>query len=191
MKLVVGLGNPGVKYLKNLHNLGFMAVELLAEKHGVTFNKKGFKGLYGEKNIQGEKVIFLKPQTFMNLSGESVQELSAFYKIEPKNILVVYDDLDIAIGFVRIRASGSAGTHNGMRSVVSRLGSTDFPRIRIGIKPEVDYAIIDYVLSDIRKEDEPRFRQSVGVAVDAADTFIRGGSIDEVMCKFNSFKPTV
>ena len=89
MKLVVGLGNPGLKYLKNLHNLGFMAVELLAEKHGVAFNKKGFKGIYGEKNINGEKVVFLKPQTYMNLSGESVQALSAFYKIKVEDILVI------------------------------------------------------------------------------------------------------
>lgn len=191
MKLVVGLGNPGLKYLKNLHNIGFMAVELLAEKYGVSFNKKGFKGEYGEKNINGEKVIFLKPQTFMNLSGDCVQELSAFYKIPTQNILVIYDDLDIAIGYIRIRANGSAGTHNGMRSIVSRLGTTDFPRIRVGTKPEVDYEIIDYVLSDIRKEDEPRFRQSIRASVDAADYFINGAKIDDVMCKFNSFKPTV
>lgn len=188
MKLVVGLGNPGLKYLKNLHNLGFMAVEMLAEKHGVVFNKKGFKGLYGEKNIKGEKVVFLKPQTYMNLSGESVQELSAFYKISPKDIIVMYDDLDIAIGSVRIRANGSAGTHNGMRNIVQMLGSTDFPRIRIGIKPETDFKIIDYVLSDIRKDDEPRFKQSIGTAVDAADAFINGASIDDVMCRFNSRK---
>ena len=185
MKLVVGLGNPGLKYLKNLHNLGFMAVELLAEKHGVSFNKKGFKGIYGEKNIAGEKVIFLKPQTYMNLSGESVQELSTFYKIPTKDILVMYDDLDIAIGFVRIRANGSAGTHNGMRNIVQMLGATDFPRVRIGIKPETDYKIIDYVLSDIRKDDEPRFRQSVNLAVDSADAFIQGMPIEDVMCKFN------
>ncbi|MBE5742735.1 MAG: aminoacyl-tRNA hydrolase [Clostridiales bacterium] len=191
MKLVVGLGNPGLKYLKNLHNIGFMAVELLAEKYGVSFNKKGFKGEYGEKNINGEKVIFLKPQTFMNLSGDCVQELSAFYKIPTQNILVIYDDLDIAIGYIRIRANGSAGTHNGMRSIVSRLGTTDFPRIRVGTKPEVDYEIIDYVLSDIRKEDKPRFRQSIRASVDAADYFINGAKIDDVMCKFNSFKPTV
>ena len=191
MKLVVGLGNPGVKYLKNLHNLGFMAVELLAEKYGVDFNKKGFKGIYGEKNINGEKVVFLKPQTYMNLSGESVQAIAAFYKIKVEDILVIYDDLDIAIGYVRIRANGSAGTHNGMRSIVSCLNSTAFPRVRIGTKPEVNYEIIDYVLSDIRKEDEPRFRQAITVAVDASDAFIRGNSIDQVMCKFNGNKPTV
>lgn len=189
MKLVVGLGNPGLKYLKNLHNLGFMAVELLAEKNGVTFNKKGFKGIYGEKNVSGEKVIFLKPQTYMNLSGDCVQELAAFYKIQPKDILVIYDDLDIAIGLIRVRANGSAGTHNGMRSIVSRLGSADFPRVRIGTKPEVDYEIIDYVLSDIKKDDEPRFRQSVNLAVEAADAFIHGLKIEDVMCKFNGQKP--
>ena len=168
-----------------------MAVELLAERYGVSFNKKAFKGEYGEKNINGEKVIFLKPQTFMNLSGDCVQELSAFYKIPTKDILVLYDDLDIAIGSIRIRANGSAGTHNGMRSIVSRLGTTDFPRVRIGTKPEVDYEIIDYVLSDIRNDDIPRFKQSIGVAVDAADMFIKGSKIDDVMCKYNSFKPII
>ena len=191
MKLVVGLGNPGLKYLKNLHNLGFMAVELLAEKYGVDFNKKGFKGIYGEKNINGEKVVFLKPQTYMNLSGESVQAIAAFYKIKVEDILVIYDDLDIAIGYVRIRANGSAGTHNGMRSIVSCLNSTAFPRVRIGTKPEVNYEIVDYVLSDIKKEDEPRFRQAITVAVDASDAFIHGNTIDQVMCKFNGNKPTV
>ena len=191
MKLIVGLGNPGLKYLKNLHNLGFMAVELLAEKYGVDFNKKAFKGIYGEKNINGEKVVFLKPQTYMNLSGESVQAVAAFYKIKVEDILVIYDDLDIAIGYVRIRANGSAGTHNGMRSIVSCLNSTAFPRVRIGTKPEVNYEIVDYVLSDIRKEDEPRFRQAIAVAVDASDAFIRGNTIDQVMCKFNGSKPTV
>ena len=191
MKLVVGLGNPGLKYLKNLHNLGFMAVELLAEKHGVTFNKKAFKGEYGEKNINGEKVIFLKPQTFMNLSGDCVQELASFFKIQTKDIMVLYDDLDIAIGCIRIRANGSAGTHNGMRSIVSRLSSTDFPRIRIGIKPETQYEIIDYVLSDMLTDDIPRFRQSIKVAVEAADCFINGMKIDDVMCRYNSFKPIV
>ncbi|MBO6262754.1 MAG: aminoacyl-tRNA hydrolase [Clostridia bacterium] len=185
MYLVAGLGNPGLKYLKNLHNLGFMAVELLAEKNGVSFNKKGFKGEYGEKNIDGEKVIFLKPQTFMNLSGESVAAVASFYKIPTENIIIIYDDLDIAIGSMRLRPSGSAGTHNGMRSIVQCLGSQNFPRIRIGTKPEGEYDIINYVLSDVKKEDEPRFKVSVNKAVDAADMLIRGAAVDSVMCKFN------
>ena len=185
MFLVAGLGNPGLKYLKNLHNLGFMAVELLAEKNGVSFNKKGFKGEYGEKNIAGEKVVFLKPQTYMNLSGESIRELSSFYKIPVGNIIVIYDDADIPIGSLRIRPSGSAGTHNGMRNIVSCLGSTEFKRIRIGTKPEGDFDILSYVLSDIKKEDEPKFKISVNKAVDAADELIRGLSVEEVMQKYN------
>lgn len=162
-----------------------MAVELLAEKNGVSFNKKGFKGEYGEKNIDGEKVIFLKPQTFMNLSGESVAAVASFYKIPTENIIIIYDDLDIAIGSMRLRPSGSAGTHNGMRSIVQCLGSQNFPRIRIGTKPEGEYDIINYVLSDVKKEDEPRFKVSVNKAVDAADMLIRGAAVDSVMCKFN------
>ena len=162
-----------------------MAVELLAEKNGVSFNKKGFKGEYGEKNIDGEKVIFLKPQTFMNLSGESVAAVASFYKIPTENIIIIYDDIDIAIGSMRLRPSGSAGTHNGMRSIVQCLGSQNFPRIRIGTKPEGEYDIINYVLSDVKKEDEPRFKVSVNKAVDAADMLIRGAAVDSVMCKFN------
>lgn len=162
-----------------------MAVELLAEKNGVSFNKKGFKGEYGEKNIDGEKVIFLKPQTFMNLSGESVAAVASFYKIPTENIIIIYDDIDIAIGSMRLRPSGSAGTHNGMRSIVQCLGSQNFPRIRIGTKPEGEYDIINYVLSDVKKDDEPRFKVSVNKAVDAADMLIRGAAVDSVMCKFN------
>ena len=185
MFLVAGLGNPGIKYLKNLHNLGFMAIELLAEKHSVTFNKKGFKGEYGEKTINGEKVFFLKPQTFMNLSGESIRELSAFYKIPTENVLVIYDDVDIPIGSLRIRKSGSAGTHNGMRNIVSCLNSTDFPRIRIGTKPEGEFDILSYVLSDIKKEDEGKFKISVGKAVESASEFISGVPLDNIMQKYN------
>ncbi len=185
MYLVAGLGNPGIKYLKTYHNLGFMAVELLAEKNGVTFNKKGFNGEYGEKKIGGEKVIFLKPQTFMNLSGECIREISAFYKIPPENIIVIYDDVDIPVGTLRIRKSGSAGTHNGMRNIVACLNSTSFPRVRIGTKPNGEYDLLTYVLSDIRKEDEPLFKISVNKAVDAVDEIISGKAIEDVMQKYN------
>ena len=185
MYLVVGVGNPGDTYLKTLHNLGFMAVELLAEKNGVNFDKKGFSGLYGVKNISGEKVIFLKPQTFMNLSGESVEPIAAYFKIPTENILVIYDDIDIPIGSLRIRKRGSSGTHNGMRNVTKMLGTENFPRVRIGTKPEGDYEILSYVLSDVKKADEPKFKFSVNEAVLAADEFIRGKKIDDVMCKFN------
>lgn len=185
MYIVIGLGNPGREYLKTPHNMGFMAVELLAEKYGAEFNKKGFKGIYGEKTIDGEKVMFLKPQTYMNLSGECVREAVSYFKVDLKNIIVVYDDIDIAIGATRVRANGSAGTHNGMRNIVKELGSTDFARVRIGTKPEVNIPLIDYVLSDIRKEEEPRYKESVNRAVSACDDFIHKVTIDDIMCKYN------
>lgn len=188
MYLVVGLGNPGSKYLKNLHNIGFMAVELLAEKYGVDFDKKGFKALYGLKTVDGEKIIFLKPQTFMNLSGESLREITSYFKIPSENVIVVYDDIDIDIGSLRIRKSGTAGTHNGMRNIVKELGTENFPRVRVGTKPVGEYDILSYVLSDIKKEDEPKFRFSINEAVAACDEFIHGKKIDDVMCAHNGKK---
>ena len=190
MYIVAGLGNPGDKYLKNLHNLGFMAVELLAEKNGVSFDKKGFKGLFGTKTIGSEKVNFLKPQTFMNLSGECIREISAYFKVPSENILVIYDDIDIDIGALRIRKNGSSGTHNGMRNIVKELGTENFPRVRIGTKPVGEYDIMSYVLSDVKKEDEPKFRFSVNEAVAAANEFIRGKKIDDIMCAHNGAKPS-
>lgn len=168
-----------------------MAVELLAEKNGVSFDKKGFKGVFGTKTIGSEKVIFLKPQTFMNLSGECIREISAYFKVPSENILVIYDDIDIDIGALRVRKSGSSGTHNGMRNIEKELGTENFPRIRIGTKPVGEYDIMSYVLSDIKKEDEPKFRFSVNEAVAAADEFIRGKKIDDVMCAHNAKKPQI
>lgn len=190
MILIAGLGNPGTKYLKTLHNVGFMAVELLAEKNGAEFDKKGFKGLFGTKTIGGEKVVFLKPQTFMNLSGESIREIAAYFKIPSENILVIYDDIDIDIGALRIRKSGAAGTHNGMRNIVGELGTENFPRIRIGTKPQGEYDILSYVLSDIKREDEPKFRFSINEAVQAANEFIHGKKFDDIMCAHNGKKYT-
>lgn len=165
-----------------------MAVELLAEKNGVSFDKKGFKGLFGTKTTGSEKVIFLKPQTFMNLSGECIREISAYFKVPSENILVIYDDIDIDIGALRIRKNGSSGTHNGMRNIVKELGTENFPRIRIGTKPVGDYDIMSYVLSDVKKEDEPKFRFSVNEAVAAANEFIHGKKIEDVMCAHNAKK---
>ena len=182
MYLIAGLGNPDVKYLKTMHNMGFMAIDMLADKLGVEFNKKGFKGVYGMTTINGEKVILLKPMTYMNLSGSSIQEALAFYKIPRQNLLVVYDDLDINIGSLRIRAKGSAGTHNGMRDIVSKIGGEDFPRIRVGIKPVNDSrGLIDYVLSDIKKDDEAVFKK----ASDACYDYINVKNLEEIMCRYN------
>ncbi len=186
MFLVVGLGNPDAKYKNNIHNLGFMGIDALAEKLGVAFDKKGHKGVYAVTTVGKEKVVLLKPHTYMNLSGESVQSISNFYKIPDENILVIYDDLDIEIGTVRIRAKGSAGTHNGMKSVVNMLGSTLFPRIRIGCKPR-DFKgdIIDYVLSNIKAEDKSDFDGAIDRASTAALEFVKGEKIDIVMNKYN------
>ena len=178
MYIVAGLGNPGDKYLKNLHTLGFMAVELLAEKHGVSFDKKGFKGLFGVKNIGGEKVIFLKPQTFMNLSGESLRAACDFFKIDPEQeLIVIYDDIDLDAGRLRVRAKGSAGTHNGMRSVIGLLGRQDFPRLRVGVgkKPE-GWELADWVLSHYQTEADRKTQFDAFLrAADVVDDLMKNG----------------
>ena len=165
-----------------------MAIDCLAGRHGVKFEKSGYRGKYSIININGEKVIFVKPQTYMNLSGECIQAIASYYKIPSEKIIVVYDDIDIPIGSVRIRANGSAGTHNGMRNIVSELGTTDFPRVRIGIKPDRPYVLIDYVLSDIRGEDSAAFTEAIKIAADALDDFIQGEPIENIMCRYNTVK---
>ena len=186
MYLVVGLGNPGVKYLKNMHNMGFMAIDILASNLGLEFNKKGFKGVYTLANINGEKAMLLKPHTYMNLSGDSVVEAMNFYKIPSEKVIVIYDDLDIEIGSIRIRERGSSGTHNGMRDIVKKISTDNFPRIRVGTKPNGDsLEIIDYVLSDIKKQDESVFNKVLKAAADSAEMFIKGKSLEEIMRKFN------
>ena len=183
MYLIAGLGNPDRKYAKNVHNLGFMVVDKVASKLGVSIDKKGHKGLYAAINCKGEKVIIIKPQTYMNLSGESIKSVVDFYKVPTQNLLVVYDDIDIDGGAVRIRQKGSGGTHNGMRNILLHLGSSDFPRVRMGCKP-VDFkgSLIDYVLSDIKGEDVD---MAIDRASDAIISFINGEKIDVVMNKYN------
>ena len=133
MYVIVGLGNPGKKYENTRHNMGFLAVDVLAEKYDIKVNKIKFKSLVGEGRIAGEKVVLAKPQTYMNLSGEAVREIVDFYKIEPQQLIVIYDDIDIDTGAIRIRKKGSAGTHNGMRNILYQIRTEDFPRIRVGI----------------------------------------------------------
>lgn len=188
MYIVAGLGNPGAEYSRNLHNLGFMTIDKLAEKYGVKFEKSGFSAKYSIINVNGVKVMFIKPQTFMNLSGVALKAAASYYKVPTGNIIVAYDDVDIPIGSVRIRQSGSAGTHNGMRSIVNELGSTEFPRVRIGIKPDRPFSLIDYVLSNVRAEDVSSFDSAINVATDAIDEFIKGDSIEKIMCRHNVTK---
>lgn len=183
MIIVAGLGNPDLKYKNNVHNLGFMAIDLLAEKLGVTFDKKGYKGVYTIFNYQGERVMLIKPQTYMNLSGECLISALNFYKVPTQNLLVIYDDLDVDKGCIRIRQKGSGGTHNGMKNIVQHLSSQDFPRIRIGCKPQGFMGdTISYVLSDINKSE---YQSALDKASDSALAFIKGERLDIIMNKFN------
>jgi PTH1 family peptidyl-tRNA hydrolase len=149
MYIIAGLGNPGKEYANTRHNSGYMALEYLAEKLNVKLNKLKFNSVYGETSVNGEKVMLVKPVTYMNRSGLALGEIIRFYKVPTENLIVIYDDIDIPLGTLRIRPKGSAGTHNGMKSIISSLGS-EFPRIRIGIGRNQDMDLADYVLRSCR-----------------------------------------
>lgn len=186
MYLIVGLGNPDKKYEKTFHNMGYIAVGDAAELLGAKFRKKECEASVAEAFVGGEKVVLARPLTYMNNSGRAVRQLMAKYKIDESNLLVIYDDYDLPKGKVRIRAGGSAGTHNGMRSVIGETGLQRFPRIRIGIRDEeVDVPIINYVLSEVKKDDYRLFADACHKAGEAAAEFARGADIEKVMCKFN------
>ena len=186
MKIIVGLGNPEEKYFKTFHNIGWLAVGDLAANLGVKFKKRQCEAVCAEANVGGERVIIARPLTYMNCSGRAVKQLLAKYKASPHDLVVIYDDYDIPKGHVRIRPSGSAGTHNGMRSVIAETGSSDFVRIRIGIRdPEVNIPIINYVLSNVRPEDYELFVSACGRAADAALALCKGESVEAVMTRFN------
>lgn len=154
MYLVVGLGNPGKQYEATRHNVGFIAIDELAKKLDIKVDKLKFKSIIGEGRVAGEKIILAKPQTYMNLSGQAVVELMKFYKIEPENLIVIYDDIDLEVGKLRIRKSGSSGTHNGMRNIIYLTGKQDFPRIRIGVsKPRPGQDLASFVLSKFDKSE--------------------------------------
>jgi len=188
MYLIVGLGNPDLKYLTTYHNMGFMALDRFALDNGLQINQKEHKALVCKTLIGGEKVILAKPQTYMNLSGESVAELVNFYKIPLQNVLVIYDDLDLACGVLRFRKSGSAGSHNGMKNIVKMLSSTDFPRARIGIAKEANspIATIDYVLMNVSKDKLDIYKDSFGRVSNLISDFISGKSSEDIMCKYNN-----
>lgn len=186
MYLIVGLGNPDKEYEKTFHNMGYIAVGDVAELCNVKFKKKECESIVAEAYINGEKVLIARPLTYMNNSGRAVKQLMAKYKIQPEHFMVIYDDYDLPKGKIRIRASGSAGTHNGMRSIIGETGLKEFPRIRIGIRDtEVNIPIINYVLSEVRKEDYELFAKACRTAGEAAVEFAKGTTIDNVMGKFN------
>ena len=186
MYLIAGLGNPGKEYANTKHNIGFITIDYLAEKHDIKLNKIKHKALSGEGFISGEKVMLLKPQTYMNLSGESIREAVDYYKIDMEDLVVIYDDIDIPMGSLRIRKKGSAGTHNGMRSIIRLLGDDSFPRIRIGIGGERgDIPLTNYVISGFKNKEEVKImEEAVMNAASAIEVLIKDG-LDASMQKYN------
>lgn len=184
--MIVFLGNPGPKYKDTRHNAGFMAADAMEKKLGVSVNKLRFKALTAQAELGGEKVLLLKPQTYMNLSGEAVAAAASFYKIPPERIIVVSDETSLPIGKLRIRKSGSAGGHNGLKNIILMLGTDAFPRIRMGVgaPPHADYDMADWVLSSFKNQDAEDMRSLAARVCDAAECYIAEGP-DRTMNKFN------
>jgi len=188
--LIVGLGNPGKEYERTRHNAGWRAIDCLAEKLDCKIDKAKFQGLYGQVNYAGGKLLLLKPMTYMNLSGRSVLQLSAYFHIPPQRIIVLFDDISLEPGRLRIRSDGSAGGHNGIKSIISEIGSQEFPRVKIGVgakaHPEQDLA--DWVLSTFSAAEETAVTSSVARAADAALCIIDHG-VPEAANRYNGSKP--
>lgn len=183
--LIVGLGNPGRKYRGNRHNIGFMAVDRLAQAHGIQGGKVQNKAIVADGRIAGKKVILAKPQTYMNASGDAVGPLASYYQIPHENILVIYDELDLPFGAIRLREKGGAGGHNGMKSIINHLGQ-DFPRMRLGIgRPPGQMPPHAYVLQDFRPEELPLLNDILDEAVRAVETWLQDG-IQMAMSRHNS-----
>ena len=188
--LIVGLGNPGKEYEKTRHNCGFRAIDLLAKTLGCKIDKAKFQGLYGQVTYQGRKLFLLKPMTYMNLSGKSVLQLSAYYQIPPQRIIVLFDDISLEPGRLRIRPDGSAGGHNGIKSIISDLGSQDFPRVKIGVgaKAHAEQDLADWVLSGFSASEEKALASALERAADAALCIIDSG-VPEAANRYNGSHP--
>lgn len=185
MYLIVGLGNPENEYSNTRHNMGFDTINEIAKRNNINITKTKFKGLYEIGIIQGKKVILLKPQTYMNLSGESVKEFINFYNISLDETIIIYDDIDVEKGNIKIRKKGGPGSHNGMKSIIQELNTTDFGRVRVGIgQPEFKNDMINYVIGKIPKEERETLHQGVERAAYAVEEIIKNG-IDIAMNKFN------
>lgn len=188
--LIVGLGNPGPEYAKTRHNAGFRAVDILADKLGCRVDKGKFQGLYNQVTYKDNKLFLLKPLTYMNLSGQSVKQLAAFFHIPTQNIIVMFDDISLEPGRLRIRADGSAGGHNGIKSIISCIGSQNFPRVKIGVgaKPHPDFDLANWVLSNFTASEEKDLVSALDRAADAALCIIDRG-VPESANRFNGSKP--
>ena len=189
--LIVGLGNPGREYEKTRHNCGFRALDILADQLNCKVDKLKFQGLYGQTTYGGRKLYLLKPQTYMNLSGRSVLQLSAYFNIPPQRIIVMFDDISLEPGRLRIRADGSAGGHNGIKSIINEIGSQTFPRVKIGVgaKPNPDFDLADWVLSTFSASEEKALASALERAGEAALTIIDRG-VAESANRFNGCKPS-
>lgn len=186
MYVVVGLGNPGKRYKDTRHNIGFNVIDLLGQRNKINLNKTKFQSIYGEGFIRGKKVILMKPQTYMNNSGISVREIYDFHKLDIKNIIVIVDDIDIEFASIRIRGKGSAGSHNGIKSIIKHLGSKEFPRIKVGIgeKRHPSQNLADFVLSKFSQEEIIDINNSIEIAAEATEFIIKDG-INKAMNQFN------
>ncbi len=185
MYLIVGLGNPEPEYSKTRHNMGFDVINKLSNKYEINVNKSKWKGLVGTGIIENEKVILLKPQTFMNLSGESIREVMDFYNLENKDIIIIYDDMDIEKGEIKVRKTGGPGSHNGMKSVIENLPNNRFKRVRVGIgKPENKSDMINYVIGKVSDEEQEILDKGTEKAKEAVIEIVKNG-VDSAMNKFN------
>ena len=185
MYLIVGLGNPENEYAHTRHNMGFDTINEIVKKNNITITKTKFKALYETGIIQSQKVILLKPQTYMNASGESIKEVYDFYNIKPEELIVIYDDIDIEKGKIKLRKKGGPGSHNGMKSVIQELGTTDFIRIRVGIgQPEFKSDMINYVIGKVPEEEQKILQEGTKKAAEAVEEILKNG-IDIAMNKFN------
>ena len=185
--IIAGLGNPGPKYEHTRHNAGFMAVDALADKLGAKIGRLRFQALCGEAMIDGIRILLMKPTTFMNNSGEAIIQAARFYKIPPEHILIFSDDISLEPGRLRVRAKGSAGGHNGLKSIMAHLGSENFPRIKIGVgqKPDTDYDLADWVLGRLGEKDSLLLKEACTHAAEAASIIV-SGKIDQAMNLYNA-----
>lgn len=175
MKLIIGLGNPGKEYENTRHNTGFMAIDAFADYMNVSISMNKFRGEYVKFKYKGEDVVLLKPMTYMNLSGESVAQVMKFYKIDVNDILVIYDDLDMPTGKLRLRESGSAGGHNGIKSIIQHTGTQNFKRIRVGIDRHPKIPVVDYVLGKFSKQEQPLIEEGIKKIVKAIELYLDKG----------------
>ena len=185
--LVVGLGNPDKKYRNTRHNTGFIAVDYMAGELGIELSKKKFDSLTAEAVIAEEKVLLMKPQTYMNLSGVAVEKAASFYKISPENVIVIFDDISLPVGRMRIRRKGTHGGHNGIRSIIDYLQSENFPRVKVGIgeRPNPHYDLADWVLSTFKEDELKSIKEVAGHCLDIVKLIIEG-NIEQAMSKYNS-----